>query len=477
MSLVHEVEVRTRSFDRFHDVANADQMQRLAEMGPSMRTRMEGRANWHVNTTASGGGVAEMLRQHVAYGRGFGIDVRWAVISGGPDFFRITKRLHHALHGARGDGSPLGEKERGIYEETLRQNAVELDARVRPRDVVVLHDPQTAGLAPHLLRLGVLVIWRCHIGVDAANEETERGWDFLRPYLEGVPGLVFSRSQYVPSCFERERAHIIQPSIDAFSPKNWELDEDSIHTILVHVGLVEGPPPSHNVHTFRRSDGTPGRVERRADVIRFGRAPTWERPLIVQVSRWDPLKDPVGVMHGFATLSNGAAGQADLVLAGPDVRSVSDDPEGAQVFEAVEQAWRALPDAVRNRIHLASLPTDDVEENAVMVNALQRHATVVVQKSLQEGFGLTVTEAMWKGRPVVASGVGGIQDQIEDGVSGLLLKDPSDLDAYAEALRRLLDNPDHAARLGAAARERAIELYLDARHLWLMGSLVEQLDG
>jgi trehalose synthase len=131
---------------------------------------------------------------------------------------------------------------------------------------------------------------------------------------------------------------------------------------------------------------------------------------------------------------------------------------------------------MRARVHLATLPTADVEENAVIVNALQRHASVIVQKSLQEGFGLTVTEGMWKGRPVVASGVGGIQDQIEDGKSGILLADPHDLDAFAQALRRILDDPDYAAKLGAAARERAVELYLDTRQLVLLGNLIEKID-
>jgi trehalose synthase len=477
MGNITQVDVRTRTVDRFGGIASPELLRELLQMAPSIRTRMEGRVNWHVNTTAVGGGVAEMLRQHVAYGRGGGIDVRWVVISGGPDFFRITKRLHHALHGAEGDGSPLGERERGVYEETLRQNAVELATRVRPRDIVLLHDPQTAGLAPHLLRSGALVLWRCHIGSDESNAETERGWHFLRPYLGEIPALIFTRKSYVPDFVEADRVAIIAPSIDAFSPKNWELDDGAIRTILVHTGLVEGPLPTDARYVFQRADGTPGRIERQADVFRLGRPPSWDTPLVAQISRWDPLKDPMGVMRGFARLNDGRkTARAELVLAGPNVSGVTDDPEGAEVFEQVVNAWRELPHAVRSRVHLAMLPTADVEENAVIVNALQRHATVIVQKSLKEGFGLTVTEGMWKGRPVVASGVGGIQDQIEDGKSGLLLQDPTDPEEFAAALRRLLDDPEFAEQLGAAARERAVELYLDTRHLVLLGNLIERID-
>jgi trehalose synthase len=197
---------------------------------------------------------------------------------------------------------------------------------------------------------------------------------------------------------------------------------------------------------------------------------------VVQISRWDPLKDMLGVMEGFVCLFGSKCPvQPELVLAGPNVSGVSDDPEGAEVFDGVVDAWRALPHAVRNRIHLASLPTTDVGENAAIVNALQRHATIVVQKSLQEGFGLTVTEAMWKEVPVVASAVGGIQDQIEDGVSGVLLEDPTDLDAFADALCELLCEPERMAAIGAAGRERVRERFLGLDHLLKYAALLERI--
>jgi trehalose synthase len=196
--------------------------------------------------------------------------------------------------------------------------------------------------------------------------------------------------------------------------------------------------------------------------------------LVVQVSRWDGLKDPVGVIRGFAD-HVAPHTDAHLVLAGPAAEAVSDDPEGDQVLRDSLLAWEFLPPPVRDRVHLATLPMKDTEENATLVNALQRKAEVVVQKSLAEGFGLTVAEAMWKGRPVVASRIGGIQDQIEDGRTGLLISDPRDLAEYGAAVRSLLDDPERAARMGAAARERVRDYFLGPRHLMQYGELLERL--
>jgi len=219
-------------------------------------------------------------------------------------------------------------------------------------------------------------------------------------------------------------------------------------------------------------------VDRAADVLRLGRAPAWQTPLVVQISRWDRLKDHVGVMQGVAALLGRTdLGGAQLLLAGPTVHAVADDPEASAVLDALEGAWRRLPHAQRRRVHLASLPMADPEENAAIVNALQRHAAVVVQKSLHEGFGLTVTEAMWKGRPVVASAVGGIQDQIEDGVQGLLVHDPTDLAAFGEALSRVLENSGLAAQLGGNAHQRVREQYLGIRHLVEYADLLVRIDA
>lgn len=476
MPRLQEVQVGTRPIDRLLPLLGEERMREAYKVAEEVRRRMAGRVLWNVNSTAYGGGVAEMLRPLLAYVRTLGIDARWLVIVGPSEFFRITKRLHHALHGSNGDGSELGERERAVYDQVLQANAEELLALVRPRDFVLLHDPQTAGLAPHLARSGAIVIWRCHVGGDKLDGEVEMGWSFLAPYLEDVAATVFSRNHYIPDCCDRGRSVVIPPSIDAFSAKNQELDDPTVRAILVHTGLVEGPPGGGSP-AFLREDGSRGRVERHADVLRLGRAPAWETPLVVQVSRWDRLKDPAGVMQGFAQLVNGAApAGAELVLAGPNVKAIVDDPEQATVLDEMIAAWRRLSHSDRNRVHLASLPMRDVEENAAIVNALQRHAAVVVQKSLHEGFGLTVTEAMWKGRPIVASAVGGIQDQITDGVHGLLLQDPFDTRALGVALGRVLEDGDYAGRLGRNAHQRVRDEYLVVRHLTQYAKLIERID-
>jgi len=474
---IQEVELGAQPIDRFLSISGSEPIAQAKQLGEEMATRLSGRAVWSVNSAASGGGVAEMLRSVLPYVRGFGIDCRWVVIGGTSDFFRITKRLHHALHGSYGDGSPLSDDERSVYEDVLRTNTDEISALVRPRDVVVLHDPQTAGLAPTLNRLGAIVIWRCHIGADSPNPETELGWRFLKPYICEAAATVFTRRQYVPEICNHDRSMIIPPSIDPFSPKNQELEDDVARAILLHTGLLGGKP-SEALPMFTRLDGSPGRVDRRADVIGLGPVPSPDAPLVVQISRWDPLKDPVGVMWGFARLAEMQPQlEANLILAGPNVHAIEDDPESARTLDAVVDRWRELPHGIRERVHLASLPTADLEENGAIVNALQRQATVVVQKSLREGFGLTVTEAMWKERAVLASAVGGIQDQITNDVNGLLLKDPNDLESFASSLGRLLSDAGLRQRLGEQARERVRTEYVPLRHLTQYAELLERIDA
>jgi trehalose synthase len=470
-----EVRVPVQSISRFEELLDPAEYARQLEAIAGAVERLRGRVVWHVNSTARGGGVAEMMGPLIGYARGAGVDARWLVIGGTPEFFRVTKRLHNMLHGSPGDGGHLGAAEREVYERVLRANAVELEALVRRGDVVVLHDPQTAGLIPSMRRAGAIVVWRSHIGQDDGSDaEVRQGWGFLEGYLREADATVFSREAYVPECCDGGRARVMRPSIDPFSPKNQDLPEDVVRSILVHVGLIEGPagpaPP-----VYRRDDGSPGRVDRGVDLVRVGRAPSWDTPLVVQASRWDRLKDHVGVMHGFARLDPAAAGDAQLVLAGPSVTGVADDPEGPAVLAEVVAAWRALPHERRHRVQIAALPMVDVHENAAILNALQRHAAVIVQKSLSEGFGLTVTEAMWKGRPVLASDVGGIRDQIEHDRSGVLLPDPTDLDAFAAALGGLLADPARARRFGDAARERARQHFLGMRHLTDYAELMEEL--
>jgi trehalose synthase len=352
----------------------------------------------------------------------------------------------------------------------LTANAVELLGRIRPGDVALLHDPQTAGLAAPLARAGARVVWRCHIGVDWENDATRAGWDFLRPHLGSAEAYVFSREEYVPAWLPPEKVSIIPPSIDPFSPKNQDLDAATVRAVLATLGVLDDAAPQVPARFVRR-DGSPGTVTRPAVITGDGR-PGPDDPVLIQVSRWDRLKDMAGVMRGFA--DQVAPGGGYLMLIGPAVAGVSDDPEGAAVYGECLLQWHDLPPAARARILLVTLPLDDIDENAAMVNALQRHATVIAQKSLAEGFGLTVSEGMWKGRPVIGSAVGGIIDQIADG-TGLLLPDPADLKAFGRAARLLLGAPAEATRLGRAAHAYVRENYVGDLHLMRYAKLLSTL--
>ena len=459
-----EVSIDPMSLERLARLLEPERAELLTGGAEMARRLLDGRVVWNVNATASGGGVAEMLTTLLAYSRGAGVDARWLVLDGSPEFFRLTKRLHNLLHGSPGDGGGMGDAEREVYEAVLADNAASLRERVSKGDIVLLHDPQTAGLVEGLRDLGATVIWRCHIGRDTATDLTDLGWSFLKPYLLSCDGVIFSRAAYVPQWVDQERLRLIPPSLDPFSTKNVALGEADVRATLARAGLVDIPCGDGSLE-FERRDGTRGRVRAHDDVFAAGSTIPADARLVMQVSRWDRLKDMAGVLRGFVDHLDDFPDDVHLALVGPEVAGVSDDPEGAEVLEECVAVWSELSTEHQARVHLVALPMDDVDENAHLVNALQHHAEVVVQKSLVEGFGLTVTEPMWKGRPVVASKVGGIQDQIVDGESGLLLSDPEDLDGFAELLLKVLQDDALASRLGKQARERVREMFLGDRHL------------
>jgi trehalose synthase len=318
-------------------------------------------------------------------------------------------------------------------------------------------------------------VWRCHIGRDTPTDLSETGWEFLRPHLEEASAFIFSRLAYAPAWVPAQQLWIIPPSLDPFSAKNTELSPADVDAALRVAGLVDTDKVYGSL-VFTRRDGRNGVVRSHRGLVLDGAAPvSRDARLVLQVSRWDHLKDMAGVLRGFAAHLEDLPPDAHLMLAGPDVTGVSDDPEGAQVLEECQDVWKSLAPQARARTHLVRLPMDDIDENAHLVNALQRRAAVVVQKSLVEGFGLTVTEPMWKSRPVVASAVGGIQDQIIDGESGLLLADPLDLDAFAGLLRDVLVDEEYARMLGTGAHSRVLDAYLGDRHLTQYVDLFEKL--
>ncbi len=474
---MQEVAVDAMQLARLAGVLTPERADRLRNFAVRAREQLRGRIVWNINATATGGGVAEMLQFMLAYGRGAGVDTRWLVLDGDPEFFATTKRLHNFLHGSAGDGGELGDREREHYFDVLEANLGSVLEVLRPGDIVLLHDPQTAGLVDGLRAAGALVAWRCHIGRDEVTDLGTIGWEFLRTFAERADAFVFSRRQYAPPWVPEEKLWIIPPSLDPFSTKNVELSLPDVSATLRTAGLVDSPPDGGGSLEFVRRSGEPGTVRARESLVLDGPPVPMNARLVLQVSRWDRLKDMGGVLTGFVGHLNEMPADTHLMLAGPDVLSVHDDPEGAAVLEECRALRAALADDVRDRVHLTALPMDDGDENAHLVNALQRYSAVVVQKSLFEGFGLTVTEPMWKARPVVASAVGGILDQIEDGVSGVLLPDPTDLAAMGHAVAGILHDEELAARLGAEARARVQDRFLGDRHLIQYAGLFEAMLG
>jgi len=458
---VRTVDVPRRPVAALEDVVGLQRVTRLLDAAAEFRNLPDSRVIWNISSTESGGGVADMLQVLVGYTKDLAIDIRWLVIGGDGEFFRITKRLHNRIHGQLGDGGGLGAAERAHIDDVMAANVASLGDQIGAGDAVLLHDPQTAGLVGPLARRGAHVVWRSHIGIDNQNDVSHSAWEFLQPLLADADAYVFTRHSYVPAMVPASRAWIIQPSIDPFSPKNQPMSAVAARAALAQMGVIAGDTGG-SVCRFVRRDGSPGEVSQAASVEAEA-LPGPDDPVVVQVSRWDRLKDMVGVMRGFAdhVVPNGPGW---LMLVGPSVAGVTDDPEGATVFAETLTDWRNLPSRQRERVMLVTLPMSDVDENGAMVNALQRHASVIVQKSLAEGFGLTVAEGMWKGRPVIGSAVGGIQDQIADG-TGILLPDPTDLPAFGRAVRTLLDDPALADQMGTSAREHVRAHYVGDQHL------------
>ena len=391
----------------------------------------------------------------------------------------MTKRFHNHLQGQPGDGDVLGIEELTTLDRAALYHAGALASLVVPGDVVVLNDPQTAAMSEPLQRAGATVIWSCHVGIDHDNEYSRNAWRCLRPRLASVRRFVFSRYTSLPEWLGGAETSILTPGIDPGSTKNLPMPDGAARAILQHLGLAAGVPAA--TPHYDCADGSTARLAARPTVLDSDGAPDWDRdPVVVSLARWDRIKDPLGILDGFLQRALPATG-AHLLLAGPDPGHVADDPEAEAVLAGVRERWRRLPPRARARVHVACFPLTPLEESAAMVNAIQRLAAVVVKKSLQEGFGLGVTEAMWKARPVVASAVGGHLEQVQHRHSGLLVKDPADIGAFGDAIVELLQEPQRAARLGQTARERARALFLNDRHFvrWVevFGSALEPRAG
>ena len=442
---------------------------------------LEGRTVWMVNSSARGGGVAEMLPRMVTILRELEVSVEWVVLgSSDPHFFVLTKRIHNLIHG-KGDPE-LTSADRELYEAVSRENADSFRHRVSSGDVLVIHDPQPLGMGAILRReLKVHAIFRSHIGLDESSRQTQAAWNFLKPYANCYDHAVFTAAEYIPD-FLAGRAGVIRPAIDPLSYKNRDLLVTRLVGVLCNARLaIEQHPvvPAEYSQTATRlaPDG------RFLPADHSGGIGILFRPIVTQVSRWDRLKGFKPLLDAFVQLKTRASSRNEnhndshqrrlqlvrLVLAGPEPAAVADDPEAVEVLDELVSAYVKLPRALQEDIALVSLPMAVRKQNELIVNALQRCSSVVVQNSLREGFGLTVTEAMWKRSALLGTRACGIRQQIRDGVDGWLIQEPEDKDEIAVRLDHLLRDMGERIRLGQSAQRRVHQEFLvfTQVHNWL----------
>nr|VFJ58154.1 MAG: trehalose synthase [Candidatus Kentron sp. FM]VFJ58449.1 MAG: trehalose synthase [Candidatus Kentron sp. FM]VFK12237.1 MAG: trehalose synthase [Candidatus Kentron sp. FM] len=442
-----------------------NQIQLLKEKASPIAARCKDRCIWMINSAARGGGVAEMMPSIITFLRALGFSAKWAVIeTENQDFFALTKRIHNLTHGVTQVSRDFSENDYRLFEEVNRQNAMQIEQAIKPQDILILHDPQVLPLGNLLSQaLGIKFLWRCHIGTNRKNTSTEAVWDFLQPFFENCVGAIFTAREYAPE-YLQDRITIIHPAIDPLTDKNRHLSFTEIVEILCAGGLVPAPHPvaiadfSHRA----RQISTDGRLQDCEDNGLF------YRPTVLQISRWDRLKGWNHLLEGFARmkreLQRSGANTAEnrfpllarLILAGPDPAYILDDIEGAAAFEEIRQMFVSLDPDIQSDVTVYLLPMASHSENALIVNALQRIASVVVQNSIEEAFGLTVEEALWKGRPVLVSTAFGLRLQIDDGVNGVFV-DATDAKQISKRLLELLATPQHRSALGEMAKYLTVD--------------------
>jgi trehalose synthase len=440
---------------------------------------LKGRRVIMLNSTARGGGVAEMMPRLVCMLTELGVPTEWWTMGADePAFFEFTKKIHNMIHGS---GSPeISAEARDTYDRVSRSVANVLRRELSPDDILVVHDPQPAGAGAELAAAGQAAVWRCHIGLDEDNEQTDAAWGFLEPYITGYQHCVFTAVEYVPR-YLSSTISIIPPGIDPFSHKNRDLSVQEITGILCNGGLASSPPltvtPAFEHQAKRlQPDGTwgPPTSPEEMDLI--------HRPVVTQVSRWDRLKGWSGLLNGFVRLKRELAERTRndarhhrrlqllrLVLAGPEPEAVQDDPEAQEVLQELTEAYVALEPELQKDVAFISLPMASRKYNALLVNALQRCSSVVVQNSLREGFGLTATEAMWKRLRVVGTQACGLRQQIRDGIDGRLVDNPEDPANVAEVLDQVLRMSRERTPMVTCAQRRVYDEFLVFRQVsrWL----------
>jgi trehalose synthase len=410
--MLQEVALGQKSLADYTHIAGKDLIERIRALAEPMK----GHRVLHVSATAFGGGVSEILYTIVPLMRDIGLDAHWQVIFGKEEFFNATKLLHNSL---QGDPATLSEDQWELFDEINAMNAEGLQGEW---DAVIVHDPQPIGLRRGALAKGKRWIWRCHIDLSTPNPAPiER----LLPMIEEYDASVWHLPSYVPAAMDRRGVNIIPPAIDPLSPKNMAFSPEDAAFVCKQFGIDP------------------------------------DRPLLTQVSRFDPWKDPIGVIDAYREVTEQVP-EAQLAMVGS---MASDDPEGREYFQKTYEYADNDPD-IKILSNLNNV-------GAIEVNAFQSQSDVCLQKSIREGFGLTVTEALWKGRPTIGGNVGGIPLQIEDGISGFLVNSPSEC---AQRCLEILANPTLGKSLGREGKEHARKEFLSPRLLrdWL--GLLTDLD-
>ena len=415
---MQEVRVIPKSIDDYIPIVGEDKIKRLKELAAPLQNKRV----LHLNAAAYGGGVAELLKTHVAVMQSLGMQVDWYVMRARPEFYDITKLFHNTLQGHPGT---ITEDQKDIYLETVKKNARSI---VESYDYVIVHDPQPVAILDYITAPTGKWIWRCHIDTSEPNLDM---WNFIYPYVQNYDAVIFTLEEFVKQDADFKNLTFIPPSIDPLSPKNSEMAEEEVNKIMC----------SYNV-----------------DI---------DRPLMVQVSRFDPWKDPLGIIDIYRNIKYGQVQKGikglQLVLVGS---MAQDDPEGWIIYDRVMR--RAGEDFDLN------VYTNFHNVGDVGVKAFQYAADVVLQKSLKEGFGLTVTEALWKGKPVIGGRAGGIKIQIQDGIDGFLV---SNIQEATEKTLYLLQNPDIAKKMGNAGKQIVKEKFLTTREIEDYLILFNKLSG
>ncbi|MGX5805075.1 glycosyltransferase [Bradyrhizobium sp. Arg314] len=410
------------------------------------RVRLSDRRVWHINSTAFGGGVAEMLPHHIALMRGFGIDMRWLIFKPrDKQFFVFTKGLHNSLHNVQ---TPCTDELVASYERESRQGARDLRRIIGADDVVIVHDPQPLAAASFFLESQPHpAIWRCHIGYPQRAPTVDRTWEFLRGYLRPFHRVVLSDADYAFNGISD--IDIIPPSISPFADKNLSYPDE----------------PGDELERYVSINGYD-------EDLRISLADLIKERYFLQVSRWDRLKGIDRVLEAFRRFVENESSVADgtrLVIAGPDPAGVSDDPEAAEYLSECEAHAARLPRKVRQHIRFVCVSMKDHQKNAEIISRLQARAFAVFQLSKEEGFGLALTEALFKCRPVVVSDAFGLKRQIIDGVNGIVIQEPGIEEKASEIMRRLVVGTIARQRLGRTAGQMCIQNSVQIAHApsWL----------